>query len=59
MKWNHKIGTLTVLLALGITMAGCGTPGSTAWKRGGFHDKHDLFGGAKNGSTANARRFTE
>ena len=30
MKWNHKIGTLTVLLALGITMAGCGTPGSTA-----------------------------
>lgn len=30
MKWNRKIGTLTVLLALGITMAGCGTPGSTA-----------------------------
>lgn len=30
MKWNHKIGTLTVLLALGITMAGCGTSGSTA-----------------------------
>lgn len=30
MKWNHKIGTLAVLLALGITMAGCGTPGSTA-----------------------------
>jgi hypothetical protein len=30
MKWNHKIGTFTVLLALGITMAGCGTPGSTA-----------------------------
>lgn len=30
MKWNHKIGTLTVLLALGITMAACGTPGSTA-----------------------------
>ena len=30
MKWNHKIGTLTVLLALGISMAGCGTPGSTA-----------------------------
>lgn len=30
MKWNHKIGTLTVLLALGITMAGCGAPGSTA-----------------------------
>lgn len=30
MKWNHKIGTLTVLLALGITMAGCGTPASTA-----------------------------
>ena len=30
MKWNHKIGTLTVLLALGITMAGCGTPSSTA-----------------------------
>lgn len=30
MKWNYKIGTLTVLLALGITMAGCGTPGSTA-----------------------------
>lgn len=30
MKWNHRIGTLTVLLALGITMAGCGTPGSTA-----------------------------
>ncbi|MFV8222853.1 hypothetical protein [Faecalibacterium hattorii] len=30
MKWNHKIGTLTVLLALGITMVGCGTPGSTA-----------------------------
>ena len=30
MKWNHKIGTPTVLLALGITMAGCGTSGSTA-----------------------------
>lgn len=30
MKWNHKIGIFTVLLALGITMAGCGTPGSTA-----------------------------
>lgn len=30
MKWNHKIGTLTVLLALGITMVGCGAPGSTA-----------------------------
>ena len=30
MKWNHKIGTFTVLLALGITMAGRGTPGSTA-----------------------------
>ena len=30
MKCNHKIGTLTVLLALGITMAGCGTSGSTA-----------------------------
>lgn len=30
MRWNHKIGTLAVLLALGITMAGCGTPGSTA-----------------------------
>ena len=30
MRWNHKIGTLTVLLALGITMVGCGTPGSTA-----------------------------
>lgn len=30
MKWNHKIGTFTVLLALGLTMAGCGTPGSTA-----------------------------
>lgn len=30
MKWNHKIGTLTVLLALGITMVGCGTSGSTA-----------------------------
>lgn len=30
MKWNHKIGTLAVLLALGITMVGCGTPGSTA-----------------------------
>lgn len=30
MKWNHKIGTLTVLLALGITMAGCGASGSTA-----------------------------
>ena len=30
MKWNHNIGTLTVLLALGITMVGCGTPGSTA-----------------------------
>ena len=30
MKWNHKIGTLTVPLALGITMAGCGTSGSTA-----------------------------
>lgn len=30
MKWNHKIGTLTVLLALGITMVGCGTPASTA-----------------------------
>lgn len=30
MKWNHKIGILTVLLALGITMVGCGTPGSTA-----------------------------
>lgn len=30
MKWNHKIGTFAVLLALGITMAGCGTPGSTA-----------------------------
>lgn len=30
MKWNRKIGTLTVLLALGITMAGCGTPASTA-----------------------------
>lgn len=30
MKWNHKIGILTVLLALGITMAGCGTSGSTA-----------------------------
>lgn len=30
MKWNYKIGTLTVLLALGITMVGCGTPGSTA-----------------------------
>lgn len=30
MKWNHKIGIFTVLLVLGITMAGCGTPGSTA-----------------------------
>lgn len=30
MKWNHKIGTLTVLLALGITMVGCGASGSTA-----------------------------
>lgn len=30
MKWNHKIGTLTVLLALGITMAGCGASSSTA-----------------------------
>lgn len=30
MKWNHKIGTLTVLLALGITMAGCGASASTA-----------------------------
>lgn len=30
MKWNYKIGTLTVLLALGITMAGCGASGSTA-----------------------------
>lgn len=30
MKWNHKIGTLIVLLALGITMAGCGASGSTA-----------------------------
>lgn len=30
MKWNHKIGTLAVLLALGITMAGCGASGSTA-----------------------------
>ena len=30
MRWNHKIGTLTVLLALGITMVGCGASGSTA-----------------------------
>lgn len=30
MRWNHKIGTLTVLLAIGITMAGCGASGSTA-----------------------------
>lgn len=30
MKWNHKIGTLTVLLALGITMVGCGASASTA-----------------------------
>lgn len=30
MRWNHKIGTLAVLLALGITMAGCGASGSTA-----------------------------
>lgn len=30
MRWNHKIGTLTVLLALGITMAGCGASSSTA-----------------------------
>ena len=30
MRWNHKIVTLTVLLALGITMAGCGASGSTA-----------------------------
>lgn len=30
MKWNYKIGTLTVLLALAITMAGCGASGSTA-----------------------------
>ena len=29
MRWNHKIGTLAVLLALGITMAGCGASGST------------------------------
>ena len=113
MRWNHKIGTFTVLLALGITMAGCGasssTAGSTAastpsttsseaqeaqktevqpmqgvllsgprsegtnlsrcesqrgWvgegkKHSGFHGKHDIFGGAKNGSTPNARCFTE
>ena len=30
MRWNHKIVTLTVLLAIGITMAGCGASGSTA-----------------------------
>ena len=30
MRWNHKIGTLTVLLAIGITMAGCGASSSTA-----------------------------
>ena len=30
MRWNHKIGTFTVLLALGITMAGCGASSSTA-----------------------------
>ena len=30
MKWNHKILTLTALLTIGITMAGCGTSSSTA-----------------------------
>ena len=30
MRWNHKIGTLTVLLAIGMTMAGCGASSSTA-----------------------------
>ena len=30
MRWNHKIGTLAVLLALGVTMAGCGASSSTA-----------------------------
>ena len=30
MKWNHKIVTLTVLLAIGITMVGCGASSSTA-----------------------------
>ena len=30
MRWNHKIVTLTVLLAIGITMAGCGASASTA-----------------------------
>lgn len=30
MRWNHKIVTLTVLLAIGITMVGCGASSSTA-----------------------------
>ena len=30
MRWNHKIVTLTVLLAIGITMVGCGAAASTA-----------------------------
>ena len=30
MRWNHKMVTLTVLLAVGMTMAGCGASGSTA-----------------------------
>lgn len=30
MRWNHKILTLTALLTIGITMAGCGASSSTA-----------------------------
>ena len=30
MRWNHKIVTLTVLLAIGITMVVCGASSSTA-----------------------------
>lgn len=30
MRWNYKMVTLTVLLAVGMTMAGCGASGSTA-----------------------------
>ena len=59
MRWNHKIVTLTVLLAIGITMVGLWGVQFHGWKHSGFHGKHDIFGGAKNGSTPNARCFTE